>query len=91
MLLPQALCTIAAVGLLYATVRRVFGPAAGARRGRGARRLTPITSRSARVNNPDALLVLLLVASAYCSCARSSPAATKHLALVRRASSASRS
>jgi 4-amino-4-deoxy-L-arabinose transferase-like glycosyltransferase len=28
-LLPQALCTIAAVGLLYATVRRSFGAAAG--------------------------------------------------------------
>src|SRR4029079_2371720 len=28
-LLPQALCTIAAVGLLYATVRRLFGPVAG--------------------------------------------------------------
>ena len=29
LLLPQALCTIAAVGLLYATVRRLFGPVAG--------------------------------------------------------------
>src|SRR3954463_9206650 len=28
LLLPQALCTIAAVGLLYATVRRAFGPVA---------------------------------------------------------------
>ena len=28
-LLPQALCTIAALGLLYGTVRRAFGPAAG--------------------------------------------------------------
>jgi len=29
LLLPQALCTIAAVGLLYASVRRLFGPARG--------------------------------------------------------------
>src|SRR3954462_1544248 len=28
-LLPQALCTVASVGLLFATVRRAFGPAAG--------------------------------------------------------------
>src|ERR1700754_2023241 len=28
-LLPQVLCTVAAVGVLFATVRRVFGPAAG--------------------------------------------------------------
>ena len=35
-LLPQALCTIAAVGVLFATVRRVAGPGRRARRGRRA-------------------------------------------------------
>jgi 4-amino-4-deoxy-L-arabinose transferase-like glycosyltransferase len=63
-LLPEALCTIAAVGLLYATVRRSFGAAAGLIAA-GALALTPVTVAIGRVNNPDALLVLLLVAAAY--------------------------
>ncbi|HWI74504.1 MAG TPA: glycosyltransferase family 39 protein, partial [Baekduia sp.] len=64
MLLPDALCTIAAVGLLYATVKRAFGPAAGIAAAL-ALATTPITIAIARVNNPDALLILLLVASAF--------------------------
>jgi len=64
MLLPDALCTIAAVGLLHATVKRAFGPAAGLAAAL-ALATTPITIAIARVNNPDALLILLLVASAF--------------------------
>jgi 4-amino-4-deoxy-L-arabinose transferase-like glycosyltransferase len=64
MLLPDALCTIAAVGLLYATVKRAFGSAAGIAAAL-ALATTPITIAIARVNNPDALLILLLVASAF--------------------------
>jgi 4-amino-4-deoxy-L-arabinose transferase-like glycosyltransferase len=64
MLLPDALCTIGAVALLYATVKRAFGPAAATVAGL-ALATTPITIAIARVNNPDALLILLLVASAY--------------------------
>jgi 4-amino-4-deoxy-L-arabinose transferase-like glycosyltransferase len=63
-LLPQALCTVASVGLLYATVRRVLGEAAGVAAA-VALALTPVTVAIGRVNNPDALLVLLLVLSAY--------------------------
>src|SRR4051812_3608209 len=63
-LLPQALCTIAAVGVLFATVRRVAGPVAGIVAAL-ALALTPITIAIARVDNPDALLVLLLVLAAY--------------------------
>ena len=70
--------------LLYATVRRVFGPAAGpARRARRSRSRRS-RSRSARVNNPDALLVLLLVASAWLLVRALESGRTKHLALVRR-------
>ncbi|WP_051470923.1 glycosyltransferase family 39 protein [Patulibacter minatonensis] len=72
MLLPQALCTVAAVGLLHATVRRALqdrlGSSAAAAAGLLAAALlaiTPITVAIGRVNNPDALLILLLVASAY--------------------------
>jgi 4-amino-4-deoxy-L-arabinose transferase-like glycosyltransferase len=64
LLLPQALCTIAAVGLLYATVRRVFGPVAGLVAA-AALALSPVTVAMARVDMPDALLVLLLVASGW--------------------------
>ena len=41
-LLPQALCTIGAVGALFATVRRVMGPQAGLIAA-GALAITPIT------------------------------------------------
>ena len=64
LLVPQALATIASVGLLYATVRRAFGPAAGLLAG-AMLALTPVTVAIGRFNNPDALLVLLLVASAW--------------------------
>ena len=77
-LLPQALCTIASVGLLYGSVRRVFGPVAGTLAG-AALALTPVTVAIARVNNPDALLVLLLVASAYLVVRAIESGHTKHL------------
>ncbi|MGZ0148525.1 ArnT family glycosyltransferase [Kribbella sp. WER1] len=64
-LAPQAFMGIAAVGLLYLTVRRVAGPVAGLVAG-SALALTPVAVLMFRFNNPDALLVLLLVAAAYC-------------------------
>src|SRR3954471_12891738 len=77
-LLPQALCTIAAVGLLYATVRRAFGPAAGLLAA-GALAITPVTVAIGRVNNPDALLVLLLVGSGWLLVRALESRRTKHL------------
>ncbi len=64
-LVPQALEGVAAVALLYATVRRVSGPGAGLLAGT-VLALTPVAALMFRFNNPDALLVLLLVAAAYC-------------------------
>ncbi len=64
MLVPQALEGVAAVGLLYATVRRRFGGGAGLLAG-AVLALTPVATLMFRFNNPDALLTLLLVASAY--------------------------
>jgi 4-amino-4-deoxy-L-arabinose transferase-like glycosyltransferase len=63
-LVPQALEGVAAVGVLYATVRRWFGPAAGLIAG-GVMALTPVAVLMFRFNNPDALLVLLVVLGAY--------------------------
>lgn len=66
MLVPQALMGVAAVALLYAAVRRVAGTAAGLIAG-AVLALTPVAALMFRFNNPDALLVLLLVAAAYCT------------------------
>ncbi|HET8952673.1 MAG TPA: glycosyltransferase family 39 protein [Solirubrobacteraceae bacterium] len=79
-LLPQALCTVGAVGLLYATVRRVFSPGAAVLAA-AALAITPVTIAIGRVNNPDALLVLLLVASAYFTVRAVQSGRTRHLAL----------
>ncbi|HUB23252.1 MAG TPA: glycosyltransferase family 39 protein [Streptosporangiaceae bacterium] len=64
MLVPQALEGVASVGLLYAAVRRWFGPAAGLIAGL-VLALTPVAALMFRFNNPDALLVLLMTAAAY--------------------------
>ncbi|SEH70224.1 4-amino-4-deoxy-L-arabinose transferase [Mycolicibacterium rutilum] len=64
-LVPQALEGVAAVALLYAAVRRAAGPGAALLAG-AVLALTPVAALIFRFNNPDALLVLLLVAAAYC-------------------------
>jgi 4-amino-4-deoxy-L-arabinose transferase-like glycosyltransferase len=65
MLIPQALEGVAAVALLYAAVKRWFGPGAGLLAGLMLA-VTPVAALMFRFNNPDALLVCLLVAAAYC-------------------------
>ncbi len=64
LLAPQALEGVAAVGLLYAAVRRWFGPAAALLAG-AALAVTPVAALMFRFDNPDALLTLLLVGAAY--------------------------
>lgn len=81
MLLPQALMGVGAVALLYATVKRTSGPAAGLIAG-AALALTPVATLMFRYNNPDALLVLLLVAAAYCMVRAIETASTRWIALV---------
>ena len=80
MLLPQALMGVGAVALLYATVRRGSGPAAGLIAGT-VLALTPVAALMFRFNNPDALLVLLLVAAAYCMMRATETASTRWIAL----------
>ncbi len=63
-LVPQALEGVAAVGVLYAAVKRWFGPGAGLLAGT-ILAVTPVAALMFRFNNPDALLVLLLVAAGY--------------------------
>jgi len=64
LLVPQALEGVATVGVLYATVRRWSGPAAGLIAG-AVLALSPVAALMFRYDNPDALLVLLLVLAAY--------------------------
>jgi 4-amino-4-deoxy-L-arabinose transferase-like glycosyltransferase len=65
MLVPQALEGVACVAVLYATVKRWFGPEAGLLAGL-VLALTPVAALMFRFNNPDALLVLLMTAAGYC-------------------------
>ena len=64
-LLPQALMGVACTYLLYATVRRVWGNAAGIVAGI-AFITTPVAALMFRFNNPDALLILLMLGAAAC-------------------------
>jgi 4-amino-4-deoxy-L-arabinose transferase-like glycosyltransferase len=65
LLAPQAIEGVLSVWLLFAAVRRWSGPAAGLLAG-AALALTPVAALMFRFDNPDALLVLLMVAGAYC-------------------------
>jgi 4-amino-4-deoxy-L-arabinose transferase-like glycosyltransferase len=78
LLLPQALCTLGTVGLLFATVRRAFGPVPGLLAA-GMLVLSPITLALARVDMPDPLLVLLLVASPWATMRGVESGRTRHL------------
>ncbi|MFF5447356.1 glycosyltransferase family 39 protein [Streptomyces sp. NPDC012888] len=64
-LVPQALMGVATTAVLYASVRRRFGPAAALLSGT-VFALTPVAALMFRFNNPDALLTLLLTVTVYC-------------------------
>ncbi len=66
MLIPEALMAVATVWLVYAAVARVCGPRAGLLAG-AALALTPVAALMFRFNNPDAAMVLLMTAAAYCT------------------------
>ncbi|MDT7728600.1 MAG: hypothetical protein QOI21_5176 [Actinomycetota bacterium] len=80
MLVPNALAGVASVGILYLTVRRTNGPAAGLLAG-SVLALTPVAALMFRFNNPDSVLVLLMVTGAYCTVRALEKASTKWLLL----------
>jgi 4-amino-4-deoxy-L-arabinose transferase-like glycosyltransferase len=80
MLVPEALMGVAAVALLYAAVRRVSGPTAALLAG-AVLALTPVAVLMFKFNNPDALLVLLMVAAAYAVVRATEVASTRWLVL----------
>jgi 4-amino-4-deoxy-L-arabinose transferase-like glycosyltransferase len=64
LLVPQALEGVAAVGVLYAAVRRWFGAPAGLIAG-AVLAITPVAALMFRFDNPDALLVLVMTLAGY--------------------------
>lgn len=64
MLIPQALMGVASVGFVYVSVRRWFSANAALLAG-AILALSPVAVLMFRFNNPDALLILLLVAGAW--------------------------
>ncbi|MBV8990300.1 MAG: glycosyltransferase family 39 protein [Solirubrobacterales bacterium] len=80
MLAPQALEGVAAVWLLYCTVRRWFGAGAGLAAG-ALFATAPVAALMFRFNNPDALLVLMLVSGAYCLTRSLEHASTRWIAV----------
>ena len=85
-LVPQAVMGVAAVAVLYATVRRtVADPTRGAVAGLIAGcvlAVTPAATLMFRYNNPDALMVLLITVAAYCLMRAVAVASWRWLALV---------
>ncbi|MFJ3231160.1 ArnT family glycosyltransferase [Streptomyces sp. NPDC086787] len=63
-LVPEVLIGVVTVAVLYAAVRRRFGPAAGLLAG-AVLAVTPVAALMFRFNNPDALLALLLTLGVY--------------------------
>lgn len=64
MLLPSVLCTVGSVALVHASVKR-FASEGAALASALALAVMPVSVAIGRVNNPDALLVLLLCAAGY--------------------------
>lgn len=64
-MVPNVLEGVLAVALLYAAVRRVSNDAAGLVAG-AVLAITPAAALMFRFDNPDAFLVLLMVAAGYC-------------------------
>jgi 4-amino-4-deoxy-L-arabinose transferase-like glycosyltransferase len=64
LLAPQAVEGVAAVGVLYAAVRRWFGPPVALIAG-AVLALTPVATLMFRFDNPDALLVLVMTLAGY--------------------------
>jgi 4-amino-4-deoxy-L-arabinose transferase-like glycosyltransferase len=63
-LAPEALMGVASVGLLYSTVRKVTRSSLSGLLAGSVLALTPVSVLMFRFNNPDALLVLLMVGAA---------------------------
>ncbi|KRF49115.1 glycosyl transferase [Terrabacter sp. Soil811] len=80
-LLPQALMGVATVGVVYTTVKRHFGAAAGLIAG-VVLALTPVAALMFTFNNPDALLTLLMALGAWATIKAIEQASPKWMMIV---------
>ncbi len=80
-LLPQVLMGVATVGVVYATVKRHFGAAAGLIGG-AVVALTPVAALMFTFNNPDALLTLLMALGAWATVRAIEQASPKWMMIV---------
>jgi 4-amino-4-deoxy-L-arabinose transferase-like glycosyltransferase len=80
-LMPEVLMGVATVGVVYATVKRHFGAAAGLIGG-VVMALTPVAVLMFRFNNPDALLVLLMALGAWATMKSIEQGSAKWFAIV---------
>ncbi|MEU7138649.1 glycosyltransferase family 39 protein [Nocardia sp. NPDC046473] len=67
MLIPQALMAVAAVALTYAAVTRATDSRGAGLLAGATLAVTPVVALMFRFNNPDAVMVLLMTAGAYCT------------------------
>ncbi|KQZ67199.1 ArnT family glycosyltransferase [Nocardioides sp. Root151] len=82
LLVPQALIGVGSVALLHATVRRTTGSVGAGLLAGAILALTPVAVLMFRFDNPDAMLVLLLIGSIHATVrALESPRAMRWLAL----------
>jgi 4-amino-4-deoxy-L-arabinose transferase-like glycosyltransferase len=80
MLVPEALMAVIAVALLYGAVRRISGPRAALLAG-AALAVMPVAALMFRYNNPDAVMVLLMMAAVYFTVRALERASAKWIAL----------
>lgn len=80
MLMPQALMAVTSVALLYGAVSRVSSRGAGMLAG-AVMAVVPVAAMMFRFNNPDAVMVLLMTAAAYCTIRALPRASARWLAL----------
>ncbi|MEU0873694.1 glycosyltransferase family 39 protein [Nocardia brasiliensis] len=67
MLVPQALMAVGAVALLYGAVTRATGSRGAGLLAGAILAATPVAAMMFRFNHPDAVMVLLMTAAAYCT------------------------
>ncbi|MBO0854899.1 MAG: glycosyltransferase family 39 protein [Nocardia sp.] len=81
MLIPQALMAVAAVALMYAAITRATGNRGAGLLAGAVLALTPVVALMFRFNNPDAVMVLLMTAAAYCTIRAMAHASARWLVL----------
>jgi 4-amino-4-deoxy-L-arabinose transferase-like glycosyltransferase len=81
MLVPEAIMGVLSVWLLYAAVHRLTDNRGASLLAGLALALTPVAALMFRFNNPDAAMVLLMTAAAYCTVRATLVGSAKWLAL----------